>query len=161
MANTHRLKSEIEPWFRSRFVAARHPGREVSQDRIALKWGGMFEFDAVVVNEGNIEAVYLLSCSDYQTRTGKPGAGKLHKIKGDILMLLGAPTKERVLAFTGKSMFERVRKEQERGRIPSEIRLEWVDLPPELARIVRAVKERSEEEVSPEAMIDPTEVERE
>lgn len=154
MANTHRLKSEIEPWFRSRFVAARHPGREVRQEKVALDWGGNFEFDAVVLNEGTIEAVYLLSCSEYRTKTGKAGTGKLHKIKGDILMLLGAPTEERVLAFTGQSMFERVRKEQERGRIPRNVRLEWVELPHDLARIVRSVGEQSVTEVSPTAKLD-------
>jgi len=150
MANTHRLKSEIEPWFRGRFVAARHPGREVIQEKVSLTWGGTFEFDAVVLNEGNIEAVYLLSCSEYLTKSGKPGAGKLHKIRGDILMLLGAPSDEQVLAFTQQSMYERLKKEQVSGRIPGEISLELVELPGDLARVVKAVKEMSISEVAPE-----------
>ena len=149
MANTSDYKRMIETWFRDQYVSERHPGCEVRSGKVALTWGGKFEYDAVVYKDGALVAVYCLSCSEYKTAGGKGGAGKLNKIKGDILMMLGTDCPMKVLAFTGKTMMEKVQSEQRNGRLPQAVACELVDLPGALSTLVQRVSAESVSEVTP------------
>ena len=127
MANTQPYKTIIEEWFR-RKLRIKYNGYKVEKDKVNLNWGGKFEYDAVVKNGNTLYAVYCLSCSEYITSGNNPGAGKFRKIQSDVLMMVGTNCSNKILAFTGKTMYEKVKKEQENGRMPSDIKLEYFDL---------------------------------
>ncbi|WP_009964221.1 hypothetical protein [Verrucomicrobium spinosum] len=149
MANTSDYEQKIEPWFRGGFVSERHPGAEILKESVRLKWGGFFEADAVVRENGKIVAVYCLSCAEYLTHGGNPGAGKFNKIRADVLMLSGIETPVRCLVFTGRTMYDRVLKERSKGRLPQDILLAHLTLPQELSTLVSSASARAVAEVTP------------
>ncbi len=149
MANTSDYKNLIEPWFRSNYVALKHPEAEISQDKIGLKWGGLFEVDAVARRGATIDGVYCLSCAEYLTHGGKAGSGKFNKIRADVLMLLGVEVPVRCIVFTGRGMYERVVKEQNNGRLPQEITFDYLPLTEALSTVVSAASARAVAEVTP------------
>ncbi len=128
MANTEAYKKQVETWFLNELIGA-YPKNTLSKGKVKLNWGGEFEYDIVIKNDAHdIEAVYCLSCSNYKTSSGKGGSGKLLKIKADAMMMLGTDVEKKVLAFTGKSMYDKIKSEQEKGRFPLDITLEYIDL---------------------------------
>ena len=64
----------------------------------------------------------------YTIKNGKNGSGKLLKIKADALMLSGINCKKKSLVFLGKTMYEKVVKEQQNGRFPKDIELKLINL---------------------------------
>ncbi len=104
MANTSAYK-KIESWLRKAYLAQKYPGCHITHGPLKLKWGGKFEYDALVYKSGTLLAAYCLSCSEYETVGGKGGAGKLQKIKSDILMMVGTDCPNLILAFSGKTMY--------------------------------------------------------
>lgn len=150
MANTHAYKAKIEKWFRDEYLPPKHPGCDIDSEPVQLSWGGKFAYDARVRKKGKLQAVYCLSCSEYETAGSKGGAGKFNKIQGDILKMLGTKKgPKKVLVFTGRTMLKKVQDEQERGRLPPEIHCELATLPKTLAALVRRIKTASEKEVTP------------
>jgi hypothetical protein len=149
MANTTEYKKLIEPWFRNTYLPNKHPGCTIQSGGVALTWGGKFEYDALVYKNDTLIAVYCLSCSEYKTSGGKGGAGKLNKIRGDILMMLGTACPTKVLSFSGKTMLEKVEAEQKNGRLPKDIQCEHIRLPEYLSTLVQAVSAQSVREVTP------------
>lgn len=149
MADTTKFKEIVEPWFRDKYLSEKHPGATITQEKIPLTWGGEFEYDAVVYRNGAIEAVYLLSCSEYKTKKGNGGAGKFHKIKSDVLMMTGTSCQTKIMAFLGRTMFEQYVKQQEMGRLPPEIICELVVPPHEIQEVVFGIRNKASDEVTP------------
>lgn len=149
MADTTAYKHQIESWFRDVYLSGKHPGCQIETGKTPLIWGGAFEYDARVLRDGKLIAVYCLSCSEYKTTGGKSGAGKFHKIQGDMLKMVGTNCPLKVLAFTGPTMLAKVRSEQISGRLPPDIQCELATLPPELQTLVQQVSALSVEEVTP------------
>lgn len=89
---------------------------------------GFFECDVVIKKDGKLLEVQCLSCSEYKTKNGKNGSGKLLKIKADALMLSGINCKKKSLVFLGITMYEKVVKEQQNGRFPKDIELKLINL---------------------------------
>jgi hypothetical protein len=149
MANTHKYKVEIEKWFRKKYLPKKHPGCDISAGPAPLIWGGKFEYDARVMKDGKLQAVYCLSCSDYKTTSGNGGAGKFNKIQGDMLKMLGTKCSKKILAFTGPTMLAKVLTEQKRGRLPPDIHCELVKLPVKHSALVHQIRADSVKEVTP------------
>ena len=149
MADTSNFKKVIEPWFREDYLRKQYPDSEIRQDHIDLIWGGKFEYDAVVYEEGNVKAIYLLSCSEYRTINGKGGAGKFNKIKSDILMMVGTEAPKKVMAFIGESMYQQFKAQQQAGRLPQNIQCELVKASPEIMKIVLGIRNIASSEVTP------------
>ena len=149
MANTIEYKTHIEPWFIDSFVRQRHPDCSVSKSKVSLKWGGVFECDAVVTRDGIIEAVYCLSCSEYLTHGGNPGPGKFNKIRADVLMMTAIESPIRMLVFTGKTMYDRVVQEQKNGRLPPDVSFDFFPLTESLSTIVHSASAKAVAEVTP------------
>ena len=149
MANTTELRQRTEGCL-LQTLSAEYPGKIIKKDRVALSWGGQFEYDAVVYDGDHSIAVYCLSCSEYRTSSGAAGSGKLHKIRGDILMMLGTDCPRRVLVLAGRTMFQKVSSEREAGRLPGEIEIVPMDLPADVQRLVDRVRRESVREVSPQ-----------
>jgi hypothetical protein len=106
------------------------------------------------VSDGNsLIAVYCLSCSEYRTAGNNPGAGKFRKIQSDILMMNGTNCPRKVLTFTGKTMYEAVKKEQNNGRMPKDIEIEYLDLmaaKPEYSTLIQSISADCVAEVTPD-----------
>lgn len=144
MADTT-TQREIEDWIRREWLSGKFHQR-FSKDTVRLTSGGMFEFDAVSVDES---IVACISTSGLTTSGGKPGAGKKYKIRSDLFfLLLTQNSKQRLMVFTEQDMYEFWLKEQENGRVPRSIQFLIAAIPMELREELSRAKAKSAEEVS-------------
>ena len=144
MAET-KTQLEIEDWIRREWLSGKFRQRFI-KNTVRLTSGGMFEFDAVSVDES---IVACISTSGLTTSGGKPGSGKKHKIRSDLFFLLLTPnSKQRLMVFTEQDMHEFWLKEQENGRVPRGVQFLIADIPMELREKLSRAKAKSAEEVS-------------
>ena len=138
---------KVEKWIREE--ALKQVYRKVfSKQKLSLQGNGEFEFDAVS-EDGSIVA--LISTSGSMTRSGKPGVGKIHKIRSDALWLLMLKSKPEhlVLVFTNQTMFDQITKVQKIDRFPEEIELLYAPLTYELNKMVDDFYPGAADEVTP------------
>jgi len=144
MAET-KTQLEIEGWIRREWLSGKFRQRFIKAT-VRLTSGGMFEFDAVSVDES---IVACISTSGLTTSGGKPGSGKKHKIRSDLFFLLLTPnSKQRLMVFTEQDMYEFWLKEQENGRVPRGVQFLIAAIPIELREKLSRAKAKSAEEVS-------------
>lgn len=144
MAET-KTQLEIEDWIRREWLSGKFRQRFI-KDTVRLTSGGMFEFDAVSVDES---IVACISTSGLTTSGGKPGSGKRHKIRSDLFFFLLTPSsKQRLMVFTEQDMYEFWLKEQKNGRVPRDIQFLIAAIPMELREKLSHAKAKSAEEVS-------------
>ena len=144
MAET-KTQLEIEDWIQREWLSGKFRQRFI-KDTVRLTSGGMFEFDAVSVDES---IVACISTSGLTTSGGKPGSGKRHKIRSDLFFLLLTPSsKQRLMVFTEQDMYEFWLKEQKNGRVPRDIQFLIAAIPMELREKLSHAKAKSAEEVS-------------
>ncbi|MGE3507251.1 MAG: hypothetical protein AB7N65_00015 [Vicinamibacterales bacterium] len=151
MADTS-VQGKVERWIVQHELSRVFEGRGFSKRRVALTWGGAFEFDAVSA-DGDIVACVSTSCC--RTASGRSAIGKFHKLKADALYLLHTTiAKRRVMVFTDGGMLAHFERERSRGRFPSanEIELLLVSLPDELASELREATRSASFEVSPRTL---------
>ena len=144
MADT-RVQLEVEDWIRNSWLCE-HYGQPFAKKSVRLTSGGMFEFDAVS-EAGRIVA--NISTSSFLTAKGKPGIGKVTKVRSDIFFLLLADADRRLQILTEGDMHEHWCKEARIGRVPSSIEFVHVALPDDLAAKLRASRRKASDEVSP------------
>ena len=141
---------KVEKWYREK-LATERPDCHVSKEKVPLSnWGdkGYFECDVVIKKGKSIIEVQCLSCSGAKTASGKNASGKILKIKADALMLTGIKSKKKILAFTEKSMYNKILSEKENGRFPKEIELQLVKIDkPEIRKIIKNANETSSKEI--------------
>jgi hypothetical protein len=143
MADTSKLKKEVEDWYRKKYLQPKKKDIEITQEKVMLKWGGFFEFDAVIKEGNRISEVHCLSTSKYNP-------AQMHKIKDDALMLTAVSKFiKKVIAFTDNSLYSKVKEQQENGRFPLDIKLIPLenDVPKEIKDIIKKVKEAAINEV--------------
>jgi len=121
-------------------------GQRFHRDRVRLTTGGFFDFDAVSADGTTVATI---STSGSRTSAGKLGAGKLMKIRSDMLFLLLAAAKRAVMILTERDMYDLCMKEIESGRAPRNIEFFHAPLPPDLAAKLQIAKRVSSDEVSP------------
>jgi hypothetical protein len=138
---------ECEQWVRSIWLPHKF-GQTFAAGRLPLDSGGQFEFDAISA-DGQIAASISTSCAC--TASGKRGAGKLSKIRADMLFLLMARVSRRLLVFSELDMYELCDSERRRGRVPHAIELHHAPLPPELSAMLATARAASSREVTPSA----------
>jgi len=144
MADT-RVQIEVEDWVRRHWMPA-HFGCNFARERLRLRSGGVFDFDAVSPDN---RIVATISASGAKTASGKHAVGKVLKIRSDKLFLLLVDADRRIIVLTESDMYEQCLKEHEGGRVPPEIEFVCAELPTDLkTRLVQA-RGRSSEEVSP------------
>ena len=145
MAETS-TQHEIEDWIRNIWMPAKFH-QDFSQKKLPISSGGIFEFDAVSDDEMIIANI---STSSSTTARGKPGIGKIQKIRSDAFFLLLLPHETRkLLIFTEADMADFWKKEKERGRLPHNIEIYPVDLSENLRRKLQSSRKAASDEVSP------------
>lgn len=144
MANT-RCQNECEAWVRDQWLP-REFGHVFRERNVPLSSGGQFKFDAVS-EDGSI--VVSISTSRTMTSGGKRGAGKLAKLRGDMLFHTLALPARHVMVLTEPCMHDACLAEKARGRVPGHLEFRRAVLPSELAEKLAASRDRSSIEVRP------------
>jgi hypothetical protein len=122
---------------------APHFGTKFSRERLPLRSGGVFDFDAVSEDHG---IVATISTSGAKSSGGRHAVGKMLKLRSDILFLTMVEAKRRVIVLTERDMCDQCEKEVAGGRVPPEIEFVCAIIPDELrARLVTARSKASGE----------------
>lgn len=121
-----------------------HLGESFKKQRLQLLSGGFFEFDAVSVNQ---RVVASISTSSGKTSGGKNPAGKIHKLRADMLFLTLVVAERRIILLTQSDMYAFCVKEAEGGRVPKSIEFMLAELPPELIGRLESARELASVEV--------------
>lgn len=134
MADT-RQQLEVEDWVRKTWMPTQY-GMKFSRERLPLRSGGVFDFDAVS-EDGSIVAT--ISTSGSKTSGGKHAVGKILKLRSDMLFLTMVEAKRRIIVLTERDMCDQCEKEARGGRVPREIEFVCVQLPDDLrAKLIEA-----------------------
>lgn len=107
-----RIQLEVEDWVRRNCMPT-HFGKRFSRERLPLRSGGVFDFDAV---SDDHSIVATISTSGAKTRGGKHAVGKILKLRSDMLFLAMAEASRRVIVLTERDMFEQCGREAAGGR---------------------------------------------
>ena len=144
MAST-RTQSRAEAWIRTEWLPQRF-GQPFSKQKLRLSSGGNFEFDAVSADK---QVIATVSTSRSSTSSGRRGAGKMNKIRSDILFLSLRRARHRLVVLTERDMHSHCSRQQDLGRLPKWVELLLAPLPRPLAKSLRQARRRSSREVSP------------
>jgi hypothetical protein len=144
MADT-RIQLEAEDWVRREWLPKQF-NQPFRRERLRLKPGGVFDFDAVSYDD---TIVANISTSSGITAGGKNPAAKIQKIRADMLFLLMVRAEKRLVILTEKDMYELCRKEKTNGRVPEEIEFLHAELPVALVMALKEAKKKAADEVSP------------
>lgn len=148
MADT-RIQLEVEDWIRRNWMPT-HFGKKFSRERLKLRSGGVFDFDAVS-DDGSIVAT--ISTSGSRTSGMKYAVGKILKLRSDMLFLTLVQAERRVIVLSEQDMFDQCQKEVAGGRVPEEIEFACAQIPEELRLRLIAARERASGESSGKAGI--------
>jgi hypothetical protein len=130
-----RTQLEVEDWVRRNWMAS-HFGMSFSRERLVLRSGGVFDFDAVSHDRS---VVGTISTSGSKTAGGNHAVGKILKLRSDMLFLIMVEAKRRLVILTERDMCDQCEKEKAGGRVPPEIEFSCAIIPDELrARLVAA-----------------------
>jgi hypothetical protein len=134
MADT-RIQLEVEDWVRRNWMAS-HFGMKFSRERLVLRSGGVFDFDAVSEDHS---VVATISTGGSKTFSGKYAVGKMLKLRSDMLFLTMVQATRRLIILTEHDMVVQCEKEAAGGRVPPEIEFACAIIPEELrVRLVEA-----------------------
>lgn len=140
-----RAQREAEIWVREHWLPQRL-GQTFEKKKLALRWGGKFEFDAVSM-DGRI-AVCISTCGGV-TSSGRKASPKLNKIRSDSLFLLFAQVEQRIIVFSDQLMFNLCEAEIKVGRFPPEVEILPASLPAALEEELKCARRDAALEVSP------------
>ena len=129
MADT-RVQIEVEDWVRRNWMQS-HFGMRFSRERLRLRSGGVFDFDAVSEDR---TIVATISTSGARTSGGKYAVGKILKLRSDMLFLVMVEAKRRVVVLTEQDMCAQCEKELAGGRVPHGIEFAHAAIPEELRK---------------------------
>jgi hypothetical protein len=137
-----RIQLEVEDWVRRNWMAS-HFGIKFSRERMPLRSGGVFDFDAVSEDHS---IVATISTSGSRTSGGKNAVGKMLKLRSDMLFLTMVEAKRRLIILTEQDMCTKCGNEAAGGRVPPEIEFACATIPDELrVRLVAARLKASQE----------------
>lgn len=128
-----------------------HFGAKFSRERLPLRSGGVFDFDAVSEDSS---IVATISTSGSKTSGGKNAVGKILKLRSDMLFLTMVAAKRRVIVLTEKDMFDQCKKEIAGGRVPQEIEFVCAQIPAELSTRLIAARLKASGESSGTTTLD-------
>ncbi len=148
MADT-RVQIEVEDWVRRNWMVS-HFGTKFSRERLPLRSGGVFDFDAVSEDRFIVATV---STSGAKTSGGKHAVGKILKLRSDMLFLTLVEAKRRVIVLTERDMYDQCQKEVAGGRVPPEIEFVCAVIPEDLRARLIAARRKASSEFDSEALL--------
>jgi hypothetical protein len=130
-----RIQLEVEDWIRRNWMASQY-GMRFTRERLPLRSGGVFDFDAVSEDHS---IVATISTSGSRTGGGKHAVGKILKLRSDMVFLTMVDAKRRLIVLSERDMCDQCEREAAGGRVPPEIEFACAAIPDELrARLVAA-----------------------
>jgi hypothetical protein len=147
MADT-RIQLEVEDWVRRNWMPD-HFGKKFSRERLPIRSGGVFDFDAVSEDRS---IVATISTSGSRTAGGKNAVGKILKLRSDMLFLTMVEAKQRVIVLTEADMYGQCQKEAAGGRVPKEIEFVCAAIPEALRVRLTAARQDASSESSGKAV---------
>ena len=145
MADTRYLKTEVESYIRSR-LAGEFKVSFASRD-VALRTGGIHEFDAVAADDSVIGAI---KTAGGPTSSGGNPSGKIKDCEAELYCLTLVEASTKLLILTSPP-FYRVLTNRLRDRLADGIQLKLIELPPAMQAEVERIQGRASGEVSPGA----------
>jgi hypothetical protein len=145
-----RIQLEVEDWVRRNWMAAEFEMR-FSRERLPIRSGGVFDFDAVSEDHS---VVATISTSGSKTSGGKHAVGKILKLRSDMLFLTMVEAKRRIIVLTERDMCDQCQREAAGGRVPPEIEFVCAIIPDELRIRLVAARLRASGESSGIASLD-------
>jgi hypothetical protein len=143
MADT-RIQLEVEDWVRRNWMPT-HFGKKFFRERLKIRSGGVFDFDAV---SEDTSVVATISTSGSKTSGMKHAVGKILKLRSDMLFLTMVEAERRVIVLTEPDMFDQCKKESAGGRVPPEIEFVCAEIPDELRARLTAARLKASGEFS-------------
>lgn len=142
MANTTKIKTEIEPYIQNWLSTYFHE-HVFKEKAVTLLTGSSYRFDAVA-EDGSIVGAIL--CNRPRTRTGRENTGAVHKALGDInyLKLLPAGVKK-LMVFTDAGCCDLIRRRATRLGTES-IDMVVCTLPPDLEKLLGEILDAASNE---------------
>lgn len=141
MADT-RIQLEVEDWVRRNWMQSQY-GTRFSRERLRLRSGGVFDFDAV---SDDHSIVATISTSGARTSSGNYASGKVLKLRSDMLFLTMVDARRRIIVLTERDMCDECEKEFSAGRVPPEIEFVCASIPEELrVRLIEGRGKASDE----------------
>jgi len=145
-----RIQLEVEDWVR-RYWMPKQYGTKFSRERLTLRSGGVFDFDAVSEDHS---IVATISTSGSKTSGGKHAVGKILKLRSDMLFLTMVEAQHRVIILTEQDMYVQCQKEAAGGRVPPEIEFICADIPDDLRVRLVAARLKASSELSVNVVVD-------
>jgi hypothetical protein len=133
------VRLEVEDWVRRNWMTAKF-GTEFSRERLELRSGGVFDFDAV--NEDR-SIVGTISTWGARASRGKHAVGKILKLRSDMLFLTMVEAQRRIVILTERDMYDQCTRERAEGRVPPEIEFGCAVLPDEINRRLVAARQKA------------------
>jgi len=126
MANTKDL-DKVEQIYRD---TLKNEYNTVKKEKLKISWGGEFEFDAVVRENGEIVEIHCFSAANCLNISGNLGNSRLFKVFHDAQMMILTGCKKNVLVFVDDQFYNRILQEQQNGRFypSSQISIKFWDL---------------------------------
>jgi hypothetical protein len=134
-----RIQLEVEDWVRRNWTPTQF-GVQFSRERLPLRSGGVFDFDAVSHDHS---IVATISTSGSKTASGKHAVGKIHKLHSDMLFLTMVKAERRVVVLTERDMCDQCEREAAGGRVPPEIEFICAAIPAELRTRLKAARQKA------------------
>jgi|SRR6185437_4789308 hypothetical protein len=138
MADT-RIQLEVEDWVRRNWMPTQY-GMKFSRERLTLRSGGVFDFDAVSADHS---IVATISTSGSKTSSGNHGSGKILKLRSDMLFLTMVNARLRIIILTEQDMCDQCEKEAAGGRVPPEITFICAVIPDDLRKRLIAARTKA------------------
>jgi hypothetical protein len=155
VANTSYLRYTVEPWVRDRL--GQRYGQDFGPRVLQLEPGGSHEFDAVS-NDGRIVA--SIKANSGLTSGGNHPTGKVATCLNEVYFLTLVNAEERLLVLTNPS-FHTIFMRATAGQIARGVKVELLELPSDMQRVVDGVTELASREMSREAVTAASAVEAE
>jgi hypothetical protein len=143
-----RMQLEVEDWVRRDWMPKQF-GTKFSRERLPLRSGGVFDFDAVSEDHS---IVATISTSGSKTSGGKYAVGKILKLRSDMLFLTMVEATQRLIVLTERDMCDHCEKEALGGRVPPEIKFVCALIPDELRTRLIAARLKASNESSGKAI---------
>lgn len=142
MADTTKIKTEIEPYVRS-WLSTQFTGHVFKEKSLHLTSGGNYIFDAVA-EDGSIVAAIL--CNRAVTRTGRENTGGVRKALTEVGYLKIIPASVRkLMVFTDDAFCQLIRRRASRLGTES-IQMVVCKLPPNLETLLGGILDKASRE---------------
>lgn len=142
MANTHLLKTRVEPFVRD-WLSAKYSQKFTREFLQLSGCCGFHEFDAVSADK---KIVCGIKSSSAATSGGKNPSGEIASAYEELYFLAGVDADQRFLILTDEDFYRLLSKRMQE-KLSRDIKLLYCPLTEELAQLVRAIHSEASSEI--------------